>query len=180
MDYFLLSAKIENAGEFFTALDSSGVAIPSRGDDGLSGVSHVYFRVTKRAKINDLAPSIGNELILSKAASGCLRTRSRFCASMRSVPATFYRTQINHIVSTEYFFWWSLKQHSVLDLQASRVRYYKHYILTVDKWVLRRELIPDCDIFLGPTNKWLVTSSFRNVCFESKLTGFHFVPLEIR
>ncbi len=179
LDYFLLSPQIEDSGEFLTALDSSGNSLWSKTNPKLASFSRVYLQITKRAKIDDLAPSIGNELILSKKASEALTAEVRVCSFIQSVPAVFYRRTVSEIVSDKYVFWWSQKTHQVLDMNASNVRFYKHYILTVNKWVLRRDLVPDYDIFLGPTNKWIVSSIFKSVCLEWNLTGFHFEPVEI-
>jgi uncharacterized protein DUF1629 len=178
VDYFLLSAEIDDSGEVFTALDSSGTSLWTTTHLDPAKVSQVYLKITKRSKLNDLAPSIGNELILSKNASAALVDGVRFCSFMRSVPALFYRRTLNEVVDDKYIFWWSLKPHPVLDIDASSIRFYKHHILTVNKWVLRRDLVPDCDIFLGPTDKWLVSSIFKNACLEGKLTGFCFEPVE--
>jgi hypothetical protein len=180
MDCFLLNYEIDDASEFFTALDSCGAALTAGGSRCFSTVSHVYLRVTKAARINDIAPSIGNELILSSKASDCLIKHVRFCPSMSSIPATFYRSKTTQIVKDEYMLWWASKQHLVLDPESAQVRYYKQFVLTVDKWVIRKDLIPAYDIFLGPTNKWLVSSFFRNICMEWDLTGFRFSPVEIR
>jgi hypothetical protein len=179
VEYFLLSYEIKDTGEFFAALDSSGNALITSAKSDLSGVSHVYLRATKREKINDIAPAVGNELILSKKAADCLRQHCRFCEAMLSFPTTIYRGATSQIVSSDYVFWWSSKEHGVLDIHASQIRYYKKHILTVSKWVVRRDLLPGFDIFLGPTNKWLVSSAFKNVCFEWGLTGFRFKPIEM-
>lgn len=180
MSYFRLSNDIADSGQFFTALDNSGRSILDERTDDLTGIPIAYFAVTTSAPLLDKPATIGIQLILSKRASTILRRHCRFAPEMKSIPAVFYRGNPENVLNDSYLLWWTSQQHNVLDLNASSIRYYKKLILHVDRWVLRPDLVPDYDIFLGPTHKWIVSTKFRNVCSEFAITGCEFTPLQIK
>jgi hypothetical protein len=180
MNYFILNSKLTGKNkEFYTSLDSTGTSLVNKLNDDLSGVDKAFFLMTKDRVLTDKPPSIGDELVLSEKASACFLKECEICPGIKVIKAEFCSRDLTNIFSRDYRLWWSAKQYDVLNRQLSSIRYYKEHILTVREWVLDGKLIPSLDIFLGPTNKWLISNRFRRICEEAEFKGFGFVPVKI-
>lgn len=181
MNLYLLDNDLSSGdAEIFTALLADGSsAINATGYD-LSQYRRLFFHMNSVRHLSDKPPTIGNELLLSNRASLIITERCSLCSSMVSKPATFYRGVTSNVISDSFTFWFAKHLHNILDESRAEIRYYKHHILTVNRWVADVRKVPRVDIFLGPTNKWFVSEKFVEVVTANSIEGFRFDPIEVR
>lgn len=76
---------------------------------------------------------------------------------------------------------WSVMRSRILDMDKSIVKRYRTgSIATISYWAIKKDWIPDVDLFCASElPRWIASERLRHVVLEANLGGFDFKPVDL-